>query len=127
LVILRKLPLLLPVATLLWSCTLEPTERDLRQAVSAAIQDEVSSAIKTKFLGFELMTAVGFEGIDVISVEKISCEPAGKNAFNCEVAVAIAVRVKEKSLASMFGTDGRSKGVHRFRFVKTGAGWILAS
>lgn len=125
--IMKKLHHLLIVTTLLCGCAIEPNERELREAVNTAVQDEVSTAIKAKFLGIDLMSMAGFEGIDVNSVEKIGCEPAGKNAFNCEVAVEIAIRVKEKSLIAMFGFDGRSKGVHRFRFVKTAGGWLIAN
>ena len=124
----RFLQILLLLFTLfLTACSSEPSQNDVSKAVKDHFAAEVNDALKSKFLGVELMSAMGFNSLLVEQVEKVSCTPDGKNAFNCEVVVQIALKTKEDSLLKIFGGDTTKRSVQTFRFVKISSGWVLAN
>jgi hypothetical protein len=108
------------------ACSSEPSKDEVSKAVRDFFAAEVNNALKSKFLGVDFISAMGFESISVDQVEKVSCTPEGKNASQCEVVIQISLKTKEDSLLKLFAGDSQKKSVQKFRFVKISSGWMVA-
>jgi hypothetical protein len=115
------------VLIFLSACSSEPSKDEVSKAVREFFAAEVNDALKSKFLGVDLISAIGFESFSVDQVEKVACIPEGKNAAQCEVVVQISLKTKEDSLLKLFAGDSQKKSVQKFRFVKISKGWVVAN
>lgn len=120
------------VALFLWviclglsGCSGEPSASDISKAVSESFKNDSSLLTGKKLIGV-MVTAAGVEGVKLDSVDKIGCEPRGKNAYICEVSVEYTISITEGSLADLMGAAGHKRSINKYRFVKTSKGWIVA-
>jgi len=69
----------------------------------------------------------GIESVNVGLVDKIGCQPSGKNAYLCEVAIEFTIVAKKGGFAQFFGLSGSQRSIERYRLVKTSRGWTAIS
>ncbi len=107
-------------------CSSEPGQSDISKAVKDYFKNDSSILSGNKLIGI-MATATGVEGFKLDSVDKIGCEPSGKNAYICEVSVEYTINSTEGSLADLFGAAGQKRSINKYRFVKTSNGWLVAT
>ena len=106
-------------------CTSEPSQSDIQFALSESIKSDVDHTVKRKLFGISILKAFGLEDVVINSVEKIGCEPSGRNAYVWEVVVDITYKGTEGSLFELLGGPSQHKNVSKYRFVKTSEKWIV--
>lgn len=106
-------------------CGGEPSASEISQAVSESFKNDSSILSGNKLLG-AVVNAAGVEGVKLDSVDKIGCEPSGKNAYICEVSVEFTINSTEGSIADLFGAGGHKRSINKYRLVSTSKGWIVA-
>jgi len=109
----------------LLGCSGEPDASEISKAMKESYANDSSFFSTNKLIGF-MANAAGLQEIKLNSADKIGCEPSGKNAYLCEVAVEYTVNSTEGSLADLFGATGQKKSINKYRFVKTSNGWLVA-
>jgi len=117
--------LLIAICLGLSGCSGEPSASDVTKAVGDSFKQDTSLITGKKLIG-AMVTAAGVEGVTLESVDKIGCEPSGKNAYLCEVSVEYTINTAEGSLADIFGAAGHKRSIGKYRFVNTSKGWIVA-
>ncbi len=108
---------------LLTGCAGEPSSSEISKAVGDSFKEDSSIFTGKNLLG-TLINAAGVEEIMLISVEKIGCEPSGKNTYLCEVSVEYLVNGTEGGLSNLLGISGKKRSINKYRLVKTSKGWI---
>lgn len=97
---------------LLTACSGEPSDSDIKNAVTRQMQAE-ADAVK-KFGGSQAAGMMKDMMPDIKSVKKIGCKADGDKAYKCDV---------ELEVTQMGNTN---KGVAPMRFVKGSDGWMAA-
>ena len=95
---------------LLTSCSSEPSEKNMREALDKQLQSQVDGM--QQMLGKEAVQSSKALLPEIKSLKKIGCKPDGNNAFNCDVELEV----------SQLG--GSSKSATSIRFVKSSDGWM---
>jgi hypothetical protein len=106
-------------------CSGEPSASEIAKAVGESFKNESSILSGNKLIGVAV-NAAGVEAIKLDSVDKIGCEPSGKNAYTCEVSVEFTVNSAEGSIADLLGAGGHKRTINKYRLVSTSRGWIVA-
>jgi len=109
---------------LLVGCAGEPSSTEVHKAVEDLFSND-SSALNQKNLLGVIATSAGIKEIKLNSVDKIGCEPNGKNAYLCEVAVEYTITSSEGSISELLGVGGRKHSVNKYRLIKTSKSWII--
>lgn len=109
----------------LTGCSGEPSGSDISKAVAESFKNDSTILSGDKLIG-AMVTAAGVEDINLISVDKISCEPNGKNAYICEVSIEYRINSKVGSIADLLGAGGQKRTINKYRLVSTSKGWIVA-
>ena len=117
-------PLSFCLCLMLSACGGEPSSTEITKAVEDLFKNDSSFATGKKLLGILAATA-GVQDIKVDSIDKIGCEPNGKNAYLCEVAVEYTISNSEGSLSDLLGIGGHKRSINKYRLVKTSKGWII--
>lgn len=118
-----KYLLLSSIFFFLVGCSFEPDKREVAIAVKNSIDQDFSSLVGNEFGGLVIGVA-GIESINVELVDKIGCQPNGKNAYLCEVVVEFNILTKQESFARLFGVSGKQQAIKTYRLVKTSRGWV---
>lgn len=103
-------------------CTFEPSNKQVSVAVKEAIDQDYNNLIGNDFGGIVVAMA-GIESINVDLVDKIGCQPSGKNAYLCEVAIEFTIVAKQGGFAQLLGVSGRQQSIENYRLIKTSRGW----
>jgi hypothetical protein len=117
-------PISLCLCLILSACGGEPSSAEITKAVEDLFKNDSSMTAGKKILGILAATA-GVQDIKVDSIDKIGCEPDGKNAYSCEVAVEYTISNSEGSLSDLLGVGGHKRSINKYRLVKTSKGWII--
>jgi len=118
------LPLSLCICLMLSACGGEPSPTEITKAVEDLFKNDSSFATGKKILGI-LAASAGVQDIKVDSIDKIGCEPNGKNAYLCEVAIEYTISNSEGSLSDLLGIGGHKRSINKYRLIKTSKGWII--
>jgi len=106
-------------------CSSEPSASDISKAVGESFKNDSSLLNGKKLIG-TIFSAAGVEGIKLESVDKIGCEPSGKNAYICEVSVEYTIHSADGSIADLLGAAGQKRSISKYRLVSTSKGWVVA-
>lgn len=116
---------ILSMCVLLTGCGGEPSASDISKAVGESFKNDSSILSGDKLIG-AMVSAAGVDDIKLNSVDKIGCEPSGKNAYICEVSVEYSINSKAGSIADLIGAGGEKRTINKYRLVSTSKGWIVA-
>lgn len=117
---------ILSMCVLLTGCGGEPSASDISKAVGESFKNDSSILSGDKLIGV-MVNAAGVEDVKLNSVDKIGCEPSGKNAYLCEVSIEYTISSKSGSIADLLGAGGQKRTINKYRLVSTSKGWIVAS
>lgn len=118
--------LIIFVALLLFGCSNEPSNLDVRSSIEAAIKRDISSVTQRKILGLDLGYTLGITDIKINEIEKIECAKISNKIVNCDVLVDYEVINRPGGLSELLGGVPRYRKVSVYRFVKTTNGWDVA-
>jgi hypothetical protein len=113
-----------PLLLSLTGCNSEPSANEVSIAVSEAFLHSTSFPENT--LVGAIANAAGVEGISLDSLEKINCEPNGKNSFICEVSIEFSINNTKGSIVDLLGVAGSKRKIAKYRLVNTSKGWIAS-
>lgn len=109
---------------LLVACAVEPSPSEVNKAIEELFKNNSNFLQNQKILGV-IAASAGMKDIKLNSVDKIGCEPNGKNAYLCEIAVEYTITSTEGSVLDLLGVGGRKRSINKYRLVKTAKGWIV--
>jgi hypothetical protein len=114
--------LLMSLLLVMAGCGFEPSNKQVAAAVKESIEQDYKTLLGNEFSGL-IVGMAGIEGINVDLVDKIGCQPSGKNAYLCEVAIEFTIVTKQGGFAQLFGVSGAQKSIENYRLIKTSRGW----
>lgn len=113
-----------PLLLIVIGCNSEPSDKEVSMAVREAFLN--STSLPQTSLVTAIANAAGIEGISLDSLEKINCEPNGKNSFICEVSIEFTINKSKGSIVDLLGVAGSKRTISKYRLVKTSKGWIAS-
>lgn len=106
-------------------CAVEPSASDLKDIVDQKNKKIKLITFQKKILGVSISDVLGVNDIQIVSVEKIKCEPevGQSKVYYCDVVIKYTISVNDRSIIDFVGFSGDQVESHRLKLIKIDDKW----